>query len=137
VKLLLLLPFILSSCAFGPGVYYGKSGISYAHTGGSFIASRKEVMAKVTTKAGDTIEYMSKGEEADDVALAAASAYGAGILSKHTASVDKAKVAGETSRHAATQSTKQAATAAKAGVATEAIKAAPDKIGTIPIPVIK
>jgi hypothetical protein len=123
VKALLLLPFLMVSCAFGPGVYYGKSGSVYAHTGGAFLAARKEVIAEVETKAGDKIKYMAKGEEADDVALAAAAAYGMVGMAKEATATAVAKE--KTTQHAATQATAQhaATTNAKTAVTTEAIKA--------------
>lgn len=123
MKALLLLPLLMASCAFGPGVYYGKTGSIYAHTGGAFLAARKEVIAEVETKGGDKIKYMAKGEEADDVALAAAAAYGMVGMAKEATATEATKQA--TTRHAATQATAQHATttAAKTAVTTEAIKA--------------
>lgn len=81
----------MASCAFGPGVYYGKTGSIYAHTGGAFLAARKEVIAEVETKGGDKIKYMAKGEEADDVALAAAAAYGMVGMAKEATATEAAK----------------------------------------------
>jgi hypothetical protein len=91
VKALLLLPLLIASCAAGPGVYYSKTGSVYAHTGWALLAARKEVIAEVETKGGDKIKYMAKGEEADDVALAAAAGYGMGIVSKHTNATEQVK----------------------------------------------
>lgn len=91
MKALLLLPLLMASCAFGPGVYYGKTGSIYAHTGGAFLAARKEVIAEVETKGGDKIKYMAKGEEADDVALAAAAAYGMVGMAKEATATEAAK----------------------------------------------
>lgn len=107
MKALLLIPLLLSSCAFGPGIYRGKEGAYYVHTGGAFISARKEVMAKVTTLEGDTIEYMAKGEEADDVALAATAAYGVAASAKEATTTALAKES--TTRHAAGQVTAQKA----------------------------
>jgi hypothetical protein len=114
---------VMTSCAFGPGVYYGSTGRVYAHTGGSFMAARKEVIAEVETKAGDKIKYMAKGEEADDVPLAVAAAYGMVGMAKEATATTVAKE--KTVQHAATQTSAQhaATTAAKTQVTTEAIKA--------------
>ena len=96
-----LLALLMSSCVGGPGILRTSSGNFYAHTGFAFIASRKEVIAKVTTREGDTIEYMAKKENADSVVQTAAAGYAAGLISGDNASVAIAKES--TSKHAATQ----------------------------------
>jgi hypothetical protein len=78
---------------------------------------------------------MAKGEEADDVPLAVAAAYGMVGMAKEATATTVAKE--KTVQHAATQTSAQhaATTAAKTQVTTEAIKAgnvAP--IGTITPP---
>lgn len=100
---LLLLALLMPSCAFGPGIVRTSNGNYYAHTGGSLLAARKEVLAKLHTKEGDDIEYMVRGEHADAVAKTVAAGWAAGLISGDNASVEIAKES--TAKHAATQGT--------------------------------
>jgi adenine-specific DNA methylase len=130
-----ILALILAACVGAPSVTRTKGGGYHATAGYTLFAEREGVVAEVITQEGDTIRYMVKKEDADNVAGTYVNYWGLGKLGKITADSETARVKSDERIKLGDQRTKVQMNQdnLNAGLTSEVIKTAPPYEGPIPL----